>query len=136
MAGGYFVAGVKVLMADSTGRNIETLQLGDRVMAYDIDGGEQEPCEVISRFAHRNQPVMILNDTTTCTPNALFFSKFGQNGWGFYPLSEIPIGGTLAAGDGSEIPAESIADVGRRADVFAIGVDRLQTYIANGYRVR
>ncbi len=133
--GGCFVAGTKVLMADGSERNIETIQLGDRVMAFDADNGEQVPCEVISRFAHRNKPIWCLNDSTHCTPNHRFFAKFGANGWGFWPLEEIPIGGIIAAGDGSEVVAQTISDVGRRADVFNIEVERLHTYIADGYRV-
>lgn len=123
-------------MSTGVERNIETLQLGDRVTAFDIDDGEQGPCEIISRSAHRNQPVWILNDNTICTPSTSFFARFGKNGWGFYPLKEIPIGGIIADAEGAEITAESITDVGRRADVFNISTDRLQTYIANGYRVR
>jgi len=130
-----FAAGTKVLMGDETERNIETLQLGDKVMAFDADNGEKVPCDVVGRFAHRLVPVWRLNGDTLCTPGHRFFAQFGENGWGFWPLEEIPIGGRIMDANGGEIVVERIEDAGERRDVFNITVERLHTYIANGHRV-
>ncbi len=132
---GCFVEGTSILMADGSSKNIEDIKLGDVVTAFDADSGETDGREVISLFAHAAQPIWALNDRTFCTPGHRFFANFGGNGWGFWPLEEIPIGARLMSADGSEIVAETIQDTGRRQTVRNFTVQGLHTYIANGYRV-
>lgn len=131
---GCFAAGTTVLMADGTTRLIEQIQLGDKVMGFNEDE-DPEPCEVIGRFAHRSKPVWRLNGNTLVTPAHRFFALIDNKGHGFWPLEEIPIGAKIMAGEGSSVTVETIEDAGEQRDVFNITVQRLHTYIANGYRV-
>ena len=131
---GCFVAGTKVQMADGSEKNIELIQLGDMVMGFS-EGEDPEPCEVIGRFAHRNKHVWRLNGDTMCTPGHRFFASIHEDKWGFWPLEEIPIGATILGGDGEKREVERIEDAGEHRDVFNITVQRLHTYIADGYRV-
>ncbi len=131
---GCFAKGTAVLMADGSEKPIEQLQLGDMVMGFN-EGDDPEPCEVIGRFAHRSKPVWRLNGNTMVTPGHRFFAMIGTNGYGFWPLEEIPLGARIMAGDGSSVVVETIEDAGEQRDVFNITVQRMHTYIANGYRV-
>ncbi len=133
--GGCFVAGTKITMSDGSEKPIEDVHLGDKVLAFDADTGETDACEVISRFSHVRHSIWVLNDRTFCTPIHRFWAKFGANGWGFWPLEEIPIGAWLMDAAGNEIAAETIQDTGRLQTVHNIEVERLHTYIADGYRV-
>ena len=131
---GCFAKGTSVLMSDGTEKPIEQIQLGDMVMGFS-EGDDPEPCEVIGRFAHRSKPVWRLNGNTLVTPGHRFFAMIGTNGYGFWPLEEIPLGARIMAGDGSSVVVETIEDAGEQRDVFNITVQRMHTYIANGYRV-
>jgi len=131
---GCFAAGTKILMADGSEKGIEQIQLGDKVMGFNEDE-DPEPCEVIGRFAHRSKPVWRLNGNTLVTPAHRFFALIDNKGHGFWPLEEIPIGAKIMAGDGGSVTVETIENAGEQRDVFNITVQRLHTYISNGFRV-
>ncbi len=131
---GCFAKGTTVLMADGTEKLIEQIDLGDKVMGFN-EGDDPEPCEVIGRFAHRSKPVWRLNGNTLVTPMHRFFALIGTDGYGFWPLEEIPLGAKIMVGDGSSVTVETIEDAGEQRDVFNLTVQRMHTYIANGYRV-
>ena len=129
-----FAGGTRILMADGTERPIETIRLGDKVMAFS-EGDAPEPREVIATFASQLKHVWRLNGDTLVTPGHRFFALINMKGHGFWPLEEIPVGATIMADDGSSIRVDTIEDAGERRDVFNFTVEGLHTYIANGYRV-
>ena len=57
--GGCFAPGTKIIMSDLSIKNIENIQIGDKVIAYNDETGLYEPRTVIKSYAHYNTPAMI-----------------------------------------------------------------------------
>lgn len=128
-----FAAGTAILMDDGNLKTIETIKLGDKVMAFDGEG-ELEPREVVALLAKRSQPVVRVNVKTLVTQQHRFFVNQGA-GWEFVAVEDILAGAIAMGPDGSEIVIDGIEDAREQRDVYNLTVEGLHTYVANGFRV-
>lgn len=53
-----FSAGTKILLADGSSKNIESLEVGDRVLGYNLDTGQTEADEVLELYSTANNNMM------------------------------------------------------------------------------
>ena len=85
-----FVAGTPIAMADGTQRPIEQVQVGDWVLAYDVEAGRVTPAPVLRAFIHEqhagSRPLLRINSTIRVTPNHPFYAN-GR----WMPASELSV---------------------------------------------
>ncbi|HDO19864.1 MAG TPA: hypothetical protein ENG74_03965, partial [Thermoplasmatales archaeon] len=108
-----FLAGTKIEMADGTTKNIEDIQVGDRVKSYDEKTGEWKVGVVTKVFHHSPEEMgdyyLVINNELRVTPNhpILVNGKWIKAG-------EIKIGDRLSNG----LIATSIARVYTKVETY------------------
>ena len=116
-------------------RNIDALQLGDKVIAYDRDGDLVE-ATVISLFRHFMKPTIRIQGShgmhLICTKEHPFKVPGGPDE--FMKAEELQVGDSLLDDLGNIVRVTEVEDAGQ-ANVFNIEVGTWNTYIANGVRV-
>lgn len=66
---GCFIAGTKITLSDGTKKNVEDIEIGDKVLT--INGSEQTVESILSYFTDKN--IMKINNEISCTDNHKFF---------------------------------------------------------------
>ena len=126
--GGCFLAGTQITMADGSTKAIETIQVGDLVLAYDQANGQLKPDKVVGV----HDPVvedhyLVVNGNLRLTPTHPVLSN-GQ----FTLIGQLQLGDSLTAADGSAVTIASIERVDAPVTVYNFAVNPYATYIANG----
>ncbi|WP_437651295.1 Hint domain-containing protein [Sorangium sp. So ce362] len=74
-----FVAGTPIAMADGTQRQIERINVGDWVLAYDVEAGMITPAPVLRTFVHEqrmsSQSIIRINKDLRATANHPFYAN-------------------------------------------------------------
>jgi hypothetical protein len=122
---GCFAAWTLILMGDFSKKPISEIRAGDRVMSFDENGIQS--ARVIGTMSRWNAEVVGLSDGTICTPDHRFLSREGE----FKPVIELDGG---IQWDGTKAPFLIVAEPTKQV-VYNFTVERLHTYIANGWRV-
>ena len=102
-----FVAGTKVRTADGT-KNIEDIEVGDEVWAYDEETGETGCKEVVRTFVNETSilaHVTIDGNTIDTTLTHPFYVP----GYGFKPAGELTAGDKVLLLDGGTAVVEAVA---------------------------
>jgi mannose-6-phosphate isomerase-like protein (cupin superfamily) len=116
-----------ISMADGTTRAIDAIQPGDRLMAYDESKSTTVAAEAIT--AHRPHVVdhyFVLNGKIRVTGTQPVLSA-GR----WVEVSQLKIGDTLTAPDGSPIALFRIERIDRKVSVYNLQVTE-GTYVADG----
>lgn len=120
-----FVAGTLVLTADGR-RPIETLEVGDHVVATDPADGRSGPCPVTALTRHPDRPLIRMhvgNDTIECTDAHPFWVV----GHGWVRADELTPGAVVAGTDMATVLVSGVARTGR-AEVYNLTVGGRHTY--------
>ncbi|HOW35749.1 MAG TPA: Hint domain-containing protein [Candidatus Omnitrophota bacterium] len=129
--GGCFLAGTPISMADGSFRPIESIKIGDMVLAYDETSGQIKPDEVTNVFNHpKEDNYLIINGQLKVTP---IHSVLSKGEW--RPIGELKVGDTLTDPAGKDISIVSIVPVQEKIDIFNFETSPHHTYIAGGYVV-
>ena len=106
-----FKAGTLVACLDQAGKEtlkpIEEIEVGDKVLAYDEETGEQGYKEVVRLFRNKTQEwhhVFVNGEEIVCTAEHPFF----VDGKGFVPAKELKERDNLLLSDGSKVEIESL----------------------------
>jgi hypothetical protein len=134
-----FAAGTPVTMADGTTRAIETIGVGDLVLAYDVDADRMVPSRVVRTFEHPDVDTSVLvNGTLRTTANHPFWvggrwleARYLQPGDALLTLSS-PSGGGMTMVATSVVSVETLAG---RQTVYNLEVDGQHDYFAGGVLV-
>jgi parallel beta-helix repeat protein len=137
---GCFISGTPVLMADGSLRTIETLEVGDRVMAFDRSSGlitevytrESDHTLELRYLGWDKDGVGTLRRLET-TDEHLFWER-GQDTW--VPARKLKQGDLLIMPNG--LKAE-VTELWRREEpvtAYSFDVDGYESYYANGVLVR
>ncbi|WP_416973955.1 polymorphic toxin-type HINT domain-containing protein, partial [Streptomyces sp. 4F14] len=129
-----FLAGTDVLMADGkTTKNIEDVELGDKVLATDPKTGETGPREVTRLI--RTEGDKNFNDLSIATPDGIehltathehpFWSP-SEHDW--VPADDLKPGMTLRTDDGSTVIVTGNRAFTKQARTYNLTVDNLHTY--------
>ena len=124
-----FPAGTPVLMADGNEQAIETVAIGDMVMAFD-GFGELKPRRVTQTHVTPNQDLIQIGELQV-TPGHEFLRADGS----FGPVGALAGGGELVRADATLVDCPPIVPVPGKHTVFNFAVEDLHTYVAGGYRV-
>ena len=129
--GGCFAEGTKVLMANGTSKNIEEVKVGDYVLTKENENSEKlVKAKVITTQKAKDPGYIIINGNLRVTPDHIVWS----NGvW--KQAGSVQAGDSMTGVDGKSIYVSSIEWQRGRFDVFNLGVEKYNTYFADGYYV-
>ena len=147
--GGCFAPGTQILMKDHSTKSIETIWIGDEVMAYDEMEKEFVPKKVVKSYIHHNTPSMVkiyLSDNTTMfmTPGHPLYST---NGWKSLDIENslyehgtittlLKIGDEIIGIDhNSFVNKIEWINISLNYDSYNIEVEDCHTFLANGFVV-
>jgi hypothetical protein len=128
-----FVAGTKVLTPTGE-RAIESLGVGEFVLASDPESGVIKPCSILQRFEREASAVLDIqvgNEIITCTPEHPFWIP----GQGWQAANQLQVGDTLLTHDGKTRSIESIQCREGLFKVYNIEVEELHTYYVSSLQV-
>ncbi|MFE9776426.1 polymorphic toxin-type HINT domain-containing protein [Streptomyces sp. NPDC005931] len=128
-----FLAGTDVLMADGSTKDIEDVDLGDKVMATDPETGEEGPREVTRLIRteddkHFNRLTIATSDGVeelTATHEHPFWSP-SQKSW--MEASDLTAGMTLLTDDGDTVIVTANKPFTKHARTYNLTVADLHTY--------
>jgi hypothetical protein len=125
---GCFLAGTKITMADRTEKAIESIRVGDMVLAYDEKTGELKP----DRVSVVHEPVEA--DGYLVVNGKLLLTKvhpvLTPTGW--KEIGMLAVGDNLIGADKKEIAIASIQVVPDHVTVYNFATNPYATYVANG----
>ena len=124
-----FTAGTKVL-TDEGEKNIEDIEVGDKVLSKDEETGEVAYKEVTATFNHETDEIYQIHvggQTIESTFNHPFYVK--DKGWTF--VKDLEVGDLLVQSDGNTLKIDSIKLEHRQATVYNLRVDGFHTYFVS-----
>ncbi|MEY9092560.1 polymorphic toxin-type HINT domain-containing protein [Paenibacillus sp. RC84] len=124
-----FVAGTKV-QTDEGEKNIEDIQVGDKVLSKNEETGEVTYKEVTATFNHETDEIYnirVNGQTIESTFNHPFYVK--EKGWTF--VKDLKVGDLLVKSDGNTLKIDSIELVHKHATVYNMTVDEFHTYFVS-----
>jgi hypothetical protein len=126
-----FLAGTKIFMSDDSYKNIEDINVGERVASFDLKSKKIITGTVVKTFVHEfNSEYLIINNKLKVTPNHLLF----VNGkW--IKASEVKVGDKLLDNDGKEVNVLSIRTEKGTVRVYNLEVDKEHNYFAENVLV-
>jgi len=129
-----FLGGTKISMADGMAKNIEDVQIGDIVKAYDEITQTVKNSVVTKVYHHAVEEMsdyyMIINNKLRVTPNHVMY----VNG-GWYAAENIKIGDILLDIEGEEIKVTSIEKVYEKQQTYNLEIKEYHTYYAENILV-
>ncbi|MFH1621822.1 MAG: polymorphic toxin-type HINT domain-containing protein [Candidatus Omnitrophota bacterium] len=128
---GCLLSGTPILMADGSTRAIENVQVGDMIMAYDVDNARTIADKVSEVFVHDDaDSYLIVNGELKVTANHPVLSN-GE----WVEIGSLRVGDLLLNQKGEHQKIESIEEVLAKEKVYNFHINPYHTYIANGYVV-
>ena len=126
-----FLAGTQVVMADGSYKNIEEIEIGDRVRSYDEETKKIIECKVESVFHHLPDEMaeyyLVIDDYLKVTPNHRFYS---ENRWVY--ANDLEIGDSLFCIDSNqECYISSINKVFNKMPTFNMEVEGCHNYFVS-----
>lgn len=126
--GGCFLAGTPITMADGSMKAIESIEVGDVVLAFDEASGEMKPDKVSAvhepvEWAH----YLLVNDKLELTPPHPVLSK-GE----WVEIGKLSVGDMMTSVDGSDVRIDSIEVVKEPVTVYNFATNPYETYVADG----
>ncbi|CAM3843210.1 polymorphic toxin-type HINT domain-containing protein [Marinicrinis lubricantis] len=124
-----FTAGTKVL-TDEGEKNIEDIEVGDKVLSKDEATGEVAYKEVTATFNHETDEIYKIHvggQTIEATFNHPFYVE--GKGWTF--VKDLKVGDLLVQSDGNTLKIESIELEHKQVTVYNMTVDEFHTYFVS-----
>ncbi|WP_261808093.1 HINT domain-containing protein [Paenibacillus sp. N3.4] len=124
-----FVTGTKV-QTDEGEKNIEDIDVGDRVLSKDEETGEVAYKEVTATFNHETDEIYMItvgDQVIESTFNHPFYVE--GKGWTF--VKDLKVGDLLVQSDGNTLKIESIELLHKHVTVYNMTVDRFHTYFVS-----
>ncbi|MEF3311883.1 polymorphic toxin-type HINT domain-containing protein [Paenibacillus sp. GYB004] len=124
-----FTAGTKVL-TDEGEKNIEDIQVGDKVLSKDENTGEVAYKEITATFNHETDEIykIHVNDQVI---ESTFNHPFWVDGKGWTFVKDLKIGDLLVQSDGNKLKIESIELEHKHVIVYNMTVDEFHTYFVS-----
>lgn len=129
-----FLAGTKILMANGSYKNIETIKVGDVVKAFDFEKATIVDAKVTKVYHHPPEEAppyyLVINGELRVTPNHLMFIN-GR----WLPAGEVKLGDELYGMNGETIIVTSIQKVFSRCYTYNLEVETYHNYFADNILV-
>ncbi|MED4784873.1 polymorphic toxin-type HINT domain-containing protein [Brevibacillus choshinensis] len=124
-----FTAGTKVL-TDEGEKNIEDIEVGDKVLSKNEETGEVAYKKVTATFNHETDEIYSIHvggQTIESTFNHPFYVK--DKGWTF--VKDLKVGDLLVQSDGNTLKIDSIELEHKQVTVYNMTVDEFNTYFVS-----
>ena len=124
-----FVGGTQV-QTDEGEKNIEDIEVGDKVLSKDEETGELAYKEVTATFNHETDEIYSIHvdgQTIESTYNHPFYVK--DKGWTF--VKDLKVGDLLVQSDGNTLEITSIELLHKHVTVYNMTVDEFHTYFVS-----
>ena len=130
-AGGCFVAGTQITMADGSTLPIERVRIGDVVRSFDERSGEVTAARVSQTFFHASpgNDIVVINGTLRATANHPIYVS---GAW--RPAGELAIGDVLQS-EAKSVRVDGLEVVLDSEPVYNLEVEGTHTYFAEGILV-
>ncbi|MBI5245294.1 MAG: hypothetical protein HY922_16650 [Elusimicrobia bacterium] len=125
-----FLKGTKILMAEGGYKNIEDVQVGDKVMSYDAEKGKYVGAAVVKTTKNRSETHYIVNDALKITPGHILMVN-GQ--WSL--SNDMKLGDELLNANGERVTISSLAEIDQAVDVYNLITDEPHDFFAENYLV-
>ncbi|MFF7633057.1 polymorphic toxin-type HINT domain-containing protein [Kitasatospora sp. NPDC008050] len=128
-----FPAGTNVIMADGSDRAIETLRVGDRVLATDPATGATGPQPVTDTFGHSTTRLVDIDTERAGRITSTVGHRFYVDGAGWREVSDLHVGDVLVGSDGVRNPVAGLHEqTGATQAVYDLTVDGSHTFYVRG----
>lgn len=129
--GGCFVPGTQILMADGSTKNIEEIQVGDKILTRENEFSDQLiVAEVSALHSEAVRNTLLVNGDLGLTDNHIIF----LNGkW--TEAVKLKLGDLLLDQNGEWITVETLEEIVEDMRVYNFEVKELHTYFADGFYV-
>jgi len=121
--------GTPILMANGSHKNIEDLEVGDKLASYDIDSKVSTTTEVVFLHSAKENHVISINDTLIVADDHRVYC----NGV-FIKAKEVKIGDTLLNEKDEYVKVYSIQEIGIDT-VYPISLKPFNVFFAGGYLI-
>jgi intein/homing endonuclease len=122
------LAGTEITMADGSKKPIESIAVGDVVLAYDEKTGEMKPDRVKVVYEPADSPgYLVINGSLKLTMIHPVLTPDG-----FKEIGKLKVGDRLVGADKKEIEIASIERKGDHVTVYNFHTNPYETYVANG----
>jgi hypothetical protein len=129
-----FVAGTPVLYPDGTRRPIESVNLGDLVLARDEFTGVVAPQRVEKTYVHHNREAFTLDFGTSALGTTSVHPFYTDRGW--VKAAELRAGMDCHRDDGSRVTIQNVIHpLAQRQTVYNLEVENFHTYFVGAQGV-
>ncbi|MFC1649344.1 alpha-2-macroglobulin family protein [Patescibacteria group bacterium] len=129
--GGCFASGTKIYMSDGSEKQIQDVEVGDRVLTRKSEANTELVEAVVNNvFEHDVAGYFIINDHLRITPT---HRMFVNNSW--EEVSKVQIGDKLFNSNGEEVVVEFLQWQRGKYKVYNLEIDTHKTFFADGYWV-
>ncbi len=122
-----FLAGTPVLLADGSLKPIETVRVGDAVMAFDEKTKTLKRDRVKKRFEHQASHYLVVNEHIKVTPE---HRVYANGNW--VAVRDLKVGNMLLTAQGTLEPIRAIQEIHEPVKVYNLEVNPYHTYVAGG----
>lgn len=127
-----FIAGTKISMADGTNKPIETIEVGDEVITFDLEQNRPVAAIVTETYHHSEEQApyyLKVNDALGVTPNHPMMTP---EGW--KEAGQLELGDLLIKIDGNAVVVWMIERIGESVPTYNLHVDHpSHNYYANEF---
>ncbi|WP_329578734.1 polymorphic toxin-type HINT domain-containing protein [Kitasatospora sp. NBC_01250] len=128
-----FPAGTGVVMADGTSRAIETLRVGDKVLATDPATGATAAEPVVDTYGHATTRLVDIDTERVGRITSTVGHRFYVDGAGWREVSDLHVGDVLLGSDGVRNPVTGLHERAEATQsVYDLTVDGLHTFYVRG----
>ncbi|MED1919519.1 polymorphic toxin-type HINT domain-containing protein, partial [Bacillus thuringiensis] len=124
-----FTAGTKVL-TDEGEKNIEDIEVGDRVLSKDEESGEVAYKEVTATFNHETDEIYQIHVGDQVIEST-YNHPFWVEGKGWMYVKDLKVGDLLVQSDGNTLKIDSIELLHKQVTVYNMTVDEFHTYFVS-----
>ena len=124
-----FTAGTKVL-TDEGEKNIEDIEVGDKVLSKDEETGEVAYKEVTATFNHETDEIYKIHVGDQVIEST-FNHPFYVDGKGWTFVKDLKVGDLLVQSDGNTLKIDSIELEHKHVTVYNMTVDEFHTYFVS-----
>ena len=124
-----FTAGTKVL-TDEGEKNIEDIDVGDKVLSKDEETGEVAYKEVTATFNHETDEIYQIHVGDQVIEST-YNHPFWVEGKGWTYVKDLKVGDLLVQSDGNTLKIDSIEIVKKYVTVYNMTVDEFHTYFVS-----
>jgi hypothetical protein len=125
-----FLAGTKIAMADGSYKNIESMDVNDRIQSYDEQTGEMTIDEVIEVYHHLPEEMtdfyLVINGDLRVTPNHLMYSS-GR----WIAAGDFKVGDSLFCKTNMDYVVFSIEKIFEKRPTFDLDVKKTDSYFVS-----